>query len=250
MPSPVHAFIVGALLSASASDGALISITGGTLTYIQGSSYTNRFLSTMDKTITSSTWVAGDGGSCGVNAAADSAYHVFFLADNDNVLAPDVFCSSSLNPASIPTGYETIFRIGTIFTDSSGDVLPFQTFFPGSNSRYVEFTETQVDATNATMPTSATSLDVSTPPDVDVMLHYMASVSNLLGDAEMSIRSVENTQDSSFSSGGGHQCREAFTSAAGACSGVVMASGGSILIDGASSNSRFEFRTVGYDDRL
>lgn len=111
-------------------------------------------------------WVAGSGVNkldVGVRAA-NTWYHVFIirkLVGGDG----DLLFSTSLAAPSVPAGFEVIRRIGSIKTDSAGNIIPFINI----GRRFIWVSPIN-DATGALVGgSSSAALTLSVPPGVRTM---------------------------------------------------------------------------------
>lgn len=117
---------------------------------------------TMNKHLTA--WSLGTpGGSLDTGAVANNTwYHVFLIRRSDTGVV-DVLTSLSATAPTLPAGYDAKRRIGSVKTDGSGNVTPFEQL--GDD---FEWDTPVIDLDDTTPLTSAENRTLTVPPGVRV----------------------------------------------------------------------------------
>lgn len=91
-------------------------------------------------------WVAGDnaGGLFSGTVAADTTYHVFII-EKDSDGSIDAGFDTSLTASNIPSGYTNYRRVGSVFTNSSSNIVNFT-----QSGDYFEIKEFSRDVNDST----------------------------------------------------------------------------------------------------
>lgn len=107
-------------------------------------------------------WASGtnQGGIFSGSKQNNTAYHVFMIADASG--AVDYGFSTSITASDKPVLYPYYRRLGTIFTDGSGNIRGFRQI-----GDYFLFKAAVENTTS--LSTSATNIAITVPPDVEVL---------------------------------------------------------------------------------
>ncbi len=154
--------ISGLTLSNDTDTDHDINITAGEVTD-STDAYVLKLTSEITKQI-DAIWAVGDdaGGLFTGTVAIDTWYHLFLIRkDSDGSI--DAGFDTSVTAANIPAGYTAFRRIGSVLTDGSSNILPFN-----QHGDYFWWDVLPSDV-SVSPPTSATSYAMSVPPDINVI---------------------------------------------------------------------------------
>ncbi len=119
------------------------------------------------------TWVVGtnQGGLDTGSVTTNTYYHLFAIYDPTNEIADFLFSTSKASP-TLPTNYTKQKRIGTVRTDGSSNIRPFDQ----QGDKFVYRTIIQDRALSAA-PTTPTAQTLTAPPDTIAVLtlHYAST---------------------------------------------------------------------------
>lgn len=155
---------------------------------------------------TSGAWASGSG-SDGLDTGlrtANTWYHVYLIRfDADG--AGDILFSTSFSNPTLPSGYTSKRRLGSILTDASGNILPFTQ----TGDEFIWFNAAYDVQSITSLGTTSTLLTLSVPPDVKVEARIRAAFHNTLtalDNAQLALRSPDEnpSQITRFVSGSGH----------------------------------------------
>lgn len=130
--------------------------------------------STMTKLLQSSgAWTSGSGNNGLFSGAkANSTWYHCFIIRKTSDGSIDAGFDTSITAANIPSGYVGYRRVGSIKTDSSGNIMPFDQF--GDNFL---FKAPPLDMSAVALPTTATNYAISTPPGIKCLAKLFPLIS-------------------------------------------------------------------------
>jgi len=157
-----------ALANDGTSPNTVLDIAPGQAADSSNTVYIN--LSSFSKS-TAGTWAAGSGNNGmgkGLTIAANTWYHVFAIIANG---AADVYFDTSVTAANAPTGTSVYRRIGSFKTDGSAHILAFSQV-----GDWFFWKTSELDANQVAASTTAASVTLTVPPDVNVMARVIVSM--------------------------------------------------------------------------
>jgi len=251
---PLYGHIFGLIMSNDAANaGTTLNVSRGCAADSQNN-YLIPIESTFSKVIQSSgTWSAGAGGN-GIDSgvvAANSWYNVFVIR-NDSDGSGDVLLSTSISSPSLPSGYSSFRRIGSIKTSSSGQIIPFTQI----DDEFIWKTAAWDVQGITTLSSTSMLLGLSVPPGLKILARLRCVMSGASSTYTAGIlacvRSPDelSTQSAHFVSGSGCQMQTAI-STAGSISEILVRTDTSrqvAAIASGTSQNVFHIRTVGWFD--
>jgi hypothetical protein len=174
--SAMPGYLFGLTLSNDATTpDEILDIAAGRCTDSTGTATIN-LATAITKDVTAS-WASGDGNGgmgVGITVAASTWYHVFAIL-NDGVA--DVYFDTDADATNAPSGTTALRRIGSVKTDSDGEILPF--IQAGRTFHLTVVNEASYTATQtATLTTlSSVPLGVVVRPIAQAIIGVGASVS-------------------------------------------------------------------------
>lgn len=246
-------FIHGLELANDAtSPDTAIAVARGVATAADGSHLMHLTSATTKVLQSSGAWSAGGGGN-GLDTGTRTAntwYHVFLIRGCCDG-TEDILFSSSVGSPTLPSGYVAQRRIGSVRTNSSGNILPFtQT---GNEFIWFNAPYDLQDVTN--VGTTSTLFALTVPSGVKVLARIRFAAKNTGGAGYQFVaRSPDenSAQTSGYSAGSGFQL-DTFN-ATHAVSGEFLVRTNTAsqiaIIAFSNSNNTVWLRTVGwFDDR-
>jgi hypothetical protein len=110
------------------------------------------------------TWAAGDdAGGMFTGAVANTTWYHVFLIRKDSDGSIDAGFDTSVTAANIPTGYTEYRRLGSVLTDGSANILGFSQV----GDEFL-WDDPPLDVNITNLGTTAQSLTLSVPPDIQV----------------------------------------------------------------------------------
>lgn len=161
-------FLGGLGLSTAGSSGTF-GITSGAAV----NSTATTFMSLASAfTKTTAAWVVGTGnGSLDASSIANNTwYHVFLIQGAG--LAGDVLISTSVSAPTLPTGYTTFRRIGSLFTNGSAQWIKFI-----QRGNVFTYDSPQSDVTGQSITSTPALFALSVPPGVSVTANTRMAMS-------------------------------------------------------------------------
>jgi hypothetical protein len=155
--------IAGLILSNDTDTDHDINITAG-----QAADSTNASYLTLASEITKqidATWAEGNdaGGLFSGSVSTNTTYHVF-LIEKDSDGSIDAGFDTSVTAANIPSGYTKYRRIGSVVTDGSSNIQPFE----HRKGDFFEWLEPELDINDGATGTTAKTAAINVPLGIQV----------------------------------------------------------------------------------